>query len=164
MPAAIAGTMVTKPTGMAAWETGNPWAADQPGAFGAYLGNADGSNPDGIMITHRRTSGTEKMTNAVPGGIAAGGAWHHYAVLISSTNTTSVRMQLFIDRKTAGTWAGSYSPLATAFGNFILTIGARAGMVGPYTGLIDELRITDGLLAPGEFLYQPPKGTVMMFK
>lgn len=143
------------------WETGNPWDAAQPGSFGAYLGNAADTNPDGILIGHRRTSGTEKMINAIPNGITAGSAWHHFAVLISATNTTATRLQMFIDRKAVGTWTMSFSPVVQSFGNYAFTIGARGGLVVPYTGLIDDMRITDGFLAPEDFLYQPPKGTMV---
>ena len=141
------------------WEIGNPWDSGKPGSFGAYLNN-DGSNT--LTLAERR-DGTYRMTNAIPGGAAAG-TWHHYAALISATNTTATQIRLFIDSKAAGTaWASGYSGAATTFPNLNFTIGARQVMLYPYAGLIDELRITDGILSPEEFLYQPVKGTVLIF-
>lgn len=152
--------MATSDTVGVLWETGHPWVTYLPGSFGAYLNN-DGINT--LTLAERRAS-THGTTNAVPGGTTAG-SWHHYAVLISATNTTATQIRLFIDGEAADTaWLTYHSGVTTTFPNLTFTIGARRVDRYPYAGLIDELRITDGILSPEEFLYQPFKGTVLILR
>lgn len=80
------------------------------------------------------------------------GNWHHYAATINNSGATVV-FNLYVDGVllTEVTQVEAASP--GAFGNDFFNIGSRnAGMLFPYVGQLDEMRISDRELAPAAFL------------
>lgn len=87
--------------------------------------------------------------NSAP-GVISDGRWHHFALTIDLTKTGGEIANLYIDG-----WkqyeAEGYSAVS-GFLNTMFFIGSRANSVAKLTGELDDLRISDRVLAPWEFL------------
>ena len=94
--------------------------------------------------------------------------WHHYAVVIDRAYADTLRrITLYTDGNKVGTVDDNgTSPVADqAFLNTILSIGLRQDGGAPFVGYLDELRISEGILTPEQFLYRPAvKGTVFSIR
>jgi len=83
--------------------------------------------------------------------------WHHYAVTIDGSQAGTDRIKQYRDYQYLGAGdlqLGFFEP-SPDFANQILYLGARSGGALSYTGLLDEFRISDVLLAPGDFIPEP---------
>lgn len=120
--------------------------------YGAIVATVNSTGSDNEYASQRTGSGTfyNGVSASIPGGTTNGG-WHHYAMTLDVTNATS-HCKLYIDGSLVGTESsGGQQSLVNA--SFYL--GARSGGVAPYTGFIDELRISDQILSPSQFLIIP---------
>jgi Concanavalin A-like lectin/glucanases superfamily/PEP-CTERM motif len=104
----------------------------------------------------------------------APGVWHHYAIEINENNPTGTtigtpgtdtELLLYLDGVLLGqTQVIGATPTAVSFADAILSIGARtdAGNSLFYTGFMDEVRISTGLLAPNLFLDAIPEPSTIL--
>ena len=80
---------------------------------------------------------------------SADGDWHHYALTMDESTTTPV-VKIYVDgipMDVSGT-LGSDQP----FPNSVFTIGAFADLKKGFHGLIDEMRVSSGILSTNDFL------------
>lgn len=143
---------------VALWEqSANAFAT--AGGMGTYLNN---TGPNQIQGFIQKNAGYfQYMTNAIPDG-AASGAWHHYALEITAADLTSSGISLYVDGVLAGGYVTAGSPgTSVAFINQTLFIGARTGVAFPFTGNLDEFRISSGLLSPSEFIPEPSSAVML---
>jgi len=134
---------------------------DQNGNPGAFTGQLNpGFGPsDSVGFTNRVSDGFYRdETPAVSGGLDN---WHHYAVHVDRTldnSGTNDRIRIFLDGVfvSSDDDTGGPTSTTTAFLDDILFIGSRNNSQSKYVGLLDELRISSGLLSPDEFLNVPP--------
>ena len=86
-------------------------------------------------------------------GTICDGQWHHLAVIIDpTTDTATDSVQLYVDGVRQGVRAGWSSAGIAYLGPYRLYIGSRAGTSLPFKGMIDDVRITEGILSPSQFL------------
>ena len=81
----------------------------------------------------------------------ADGEWHHYALVIDADATGADRARLYVDGVQAASGA-----LASDFS--LPALSATFGIGAGFTGLVDDVRISNGALAPAQFL-QPADRT-----
>ena len=79
------------------------------------------------------------------------GAWHHVAVVVDPSGETSAdQLKLYVDR--VEQTVQSQKKPGTRLQPYRLFIGSRNGDSIPFSGKIDDVRISRGALAPEEFL------------
>ena len=79
--------------------------------------------------------------------------WHHIAVTIDGSESFTDRITLYVDGGDVGTYVSVESPSGLpSFLDATLFIGSRANSSVKYVGLVDELRISDVILTPDQFL------------
>ncbi len=86
----------------------------------------------------------------------ANGTWTHYAMEIDKAQTGNDRLHLYINGVEVGdnTQVASDTP---AFGNAVMYFGSRNNSQFFFDGSIDEVRISDTILAPEQFLMYVPE-------
>ena len=114
---------------------------DSKGSFYIYA-------KEGVMVKggNGRYNG-EQFDN----GDICDGQWHHIAVIVNPSGATAVdQVQLYLDgvRQTKHVQNNTGSSLSA----YRLYIGSRGGTSLPFKGKIDDVRITEGILSPSEFL------------
>ena len=136
----------------------SPDQNSNPGAFTGQLLPAYGPS-DSVGFTNPIGAGSYRdATPTISGGL---NNWHHYAVLIDrTTNNTGPndRIRMYLDGVFVSTDIDSGVPTLTTvpFLDDTLFIGSRNNTASKYVGLLDELRISSGLLDSSEFLNVPP--------
>jgi hypothetical protein len=126
----------------------SPANTNAPGTLGSAIN--DLSNE--LEIYQRGNSGTylEETTLTVTNNV-----WHHMAFILDGSETNNTRLRLFLD----GVEVGVDNPISPtgdpAARNETFYIGSRLNTQFRYVGLMDELRISDGILTPSEFLPEP---------
>ncbi|MHC1769267.1 MAG: LamG-like jellyroll fold domain-containing protein [Verrucomicrobiia bacterium] len=83
------------------------------------------------------------------------GGWHHYAFTIDTALSSSNRLNIFLDGILVTNLVARHlfdASAHTALLDDVLYIGARSGAQFFYTGSLDELRISDQILTPDQFL------------
>ena len=82
------------------------------------------------------------------------GQWHHYAGIIRpmGTNNVAEQVQFYVDGVRQDHYAQYRSPNICLTSKFLFYIGSRGNASYPFTGAIDDIRITSGVLAPSQFL------------
>ena len=91
----------------------------------------------------------------------ADGRWHHYAVTFAvnvAEGTTNTVMELWRDYASYGTSTVPGTLLLPSDKQCSFTIGANNN----FTGWVDELRISDGVLPSSAFMRRIPRGMVMI--
>ena len=90
-------------------------------------------------------------SQTAPNSFPQDGLWHHYAVSVNTLVTNlPTRLEIWVDgilqtNVTGGTGAGT-------FGVYPLFIGSRDGNAFFFSGQLDDLRISEGVLTPDQFL------------
>jgi len=74
------------------------------------------------------------------------GAWHHMAITYSSSSRLAT---MFVDYTSRGTMTTTHEAVYT---NFSLFMGRGAGSNGAFDGWLDEVRLSDTVLLPTQFL------------
>ena len=95
--------------------------------------------------------------------IAVDGMWHHVAYTIDRTRNGNSATLLYIDGVKASESTGKTGTMPALF-NDIFYIGGGAGYVSGneyWTGCIDDVRISRGILTPDQFLRYPTVGRAM---
>jgi len=140
----------------AVWEqSANLFGGTGPGAVASFINNqAPAVN---ILEVDARLFATTKAYAVVPGGVS-GGVWHHYVMEVDKNNIAS-NYKLFIDGVATGTLIDGST--GNSFINDTLYIGARSGVGFPFTGNLDEFRISSGLLSPFEFIPEPSSAALL---
>lgn len=92
----------------------------------------------------------------------ADGAWHHVAITFEKVGTDT-QVTLYRDYAAVGThtFAGG---LMTRFRDVNLMLGAGDVATAGFTGWLDELRITPGVLSPVQFLRAESFGLMMVVR
>ena len=79
------------------------------------------------------------------------GQWHHLAVVIDpTTNEVTESVRLYVDGVRQGVRSNNGGIAYLSAHRFC--IGSRNGTSFPFKGMIDDVRITEGILDPSEFL------------
>ena len=120
---------------------------ENPGAFLIDVNESAAGQVFGAFRT-----GDGYNLDATPADSASDGQWHHVALVIDASKTGSERSALYFDGAAQPTYAGFASDAWTAFRNGYLYIGSRADQGLNFVGDLDDIRISDAALAPGEFL------------
>lgn len=134
-------------------------SADQnanPGALLSFINPGFGP-ANSAAFSNRVTSGYYRDETPTLGL----DSWHHYAVQIDKDITNAGlddRVKMYIDGVFVSTDNDSGGPSTTdSFLNKVLYIGSRNNTTFKYAGLMDEFRISSGLLSTSEFLnFTPP--------
>ena len=106
------------------------------------------------LVNRRFATGADSLANE----------WRHVAVTYSRWAGTFGRWEVFLDGKSLGTVENACAPSATDGLNGRFGIGAQSDHT-PFAGLLDYWRVSDGVLAPDDFLYvNIPNGTLILFK
>ena len=84
----------------------------------------------------------------------ADGKWHHYALVIDGDATGADRARLYIDSVQAASGALASDVTVPA-------LSATFGIGTGFTGLIDDVRITSGTLAPAQFMQAEDRTEVL---
>ncbi len=79
----------------------------------------------------------------------ADGDWHHYALVIDGDAIGADQARLYVDGELAD--SGAMASGATTFLSAVFRIGGDAAGAR-FTGLIDDVRITEGALEPAQFM------------
>ncbi len=125
----------------------------------------NGNNHDGAIRSYIDSTGLLK-TSQYAGSSKYYGSntndidptqWTHYAVTMDRSLTGAAeRIKVYVDGVAAGTYVQTGNPTNDpAFINYVLYIGARNANSFYYKGLIDEMRISDQVLTPSQFLSIP---------
>ncbi|MDD5704679.1 MAG: LamG domain-containing protein [Kiritimatiellae bacterium] len=123
------------------------------GGVAIYLNN-DGKGIQSLQTLN--APGTTLIAESDPPGGTACGGWHHYAVTIDATQTytNATAMKLYID----GIYQGGQRFYLNSSGgdpasllSQVLYLGARGGSSYRFTGCLDEVRISNGILSPDTF-------------
>ena len=103
---------------------------------------------EGVMA--RTTSGGYNGERFI-GGTICDGQWHHLAVIIDpTTDVVTNSVQLYVDGVRQGVRSNNGGSANLSPRRFC--IGSRNGTSLPFKGKIDDVRITEGILSPSEFL------------
>ena len=87
------------------------------------------------------------------------GQWHHLAVIIDpTTNEVENSVQLYVDGVRQGNRSINGGIACLSAHRFC--IGSRNGTSLPFKGKIDDVRITEGILSPNEFLKARSDGSI----
>lgn len=119
----------------------NAQGAAYPGSLYLYA-------KEGVMV--RGASGRyngEKFD----AGTVCDGQWHHIAAIVNPAGATAAdKVQLFLDGvRQTGHWQNNTDSCLRPYRLFI---GSRGGTSFPFKGKIDDIRITEGVLQPSQFL------------
>jgi hypothetical protein len=117
---------------------------------GAFYFDTGEAGPTELKVS-QRTTGSSFETDQAPE--PADGAWHHYALTMDESGATPV-FKIYVDGNEADTGgqAGGIQP----FINDYFTIGAFPPSYNfEYNGLMDDLRVSTGILTPEQFLAGP---------
>ena len=127
--------------------------ATHPGAFYFDLNEIA---PGGIFTVFRTYDGhdADKTTSHV----AANGQWHHVAWVYTKGSST-IDTTLYLDGVQQEQDPVTFSTTMTALRNDTLFIGSRANREYRYVGEMDDIRISDTALVPGQFLTARTEGT-----
>jgi MYXO-CTERM domain-containing protein len=130
--------------------------ASGTGPFGAAINDQFSDDADELEF-YQRTSGFNAYLKGISDSPATpevtDGNWHHIAATIDGSETAAERIGLFVDGISVGAYVPVGSPSGTpAFQDLFFYVGSRLGTSNKYVGLIDELRISDELLTPDQFL------------
>jgi hypothetical protein len=129
-----------------------------PGVIGSAINDLGGAY---VVEGYQRTTSDTYATNTTSPVLQDGG-WHHVAITIDGSETGSDRIKLFVDAAEIGVATLSASVTAP-FLNETLYIGSRGNAELKFAGLLDELRISDAILSPDEFLIIIPEpGTLLL--
>jgi hypothetical protein len=118
------------------------------------------------MITNGYHSSDRYLTSTVPSSALTDDQWHHVAATFEyEEERDREKISLYIDGEMewSSTLAGKLSPLS---GGHCVAAGVTVRENGNTKGIIDEIRITRGVLTPDRFLcrYRRPRGTVLIFR
>jgi hypothetical protein len=131
---------------------------NEPGVFGSAI-NDIGLSLEGYQ---RGTTGTYISATSAD---VTDGNWHHVAVTIDGSETGADRIKLFVDGVDIGEFQPGFTPAGTPpFLNQTFYIGSRGNTGFKFAGSLDELRISDAVLSPSEFLIPiiPEPGSLLL--
>ena len=115
--------------------------AAYPGSFYLYA-------KEGVMV---RGSNGRYNGEKFDAGNICDGQWHHIAVIVDPAGETAAdKVQLYLDGvRQTGHWQNNTD---SCLRPYRLYVGSRGGSSFPFKGRIDDIRITEGALAPADFL------------
>lgn len=95
--------------------------------------------------------------------------WHHIAMTIQETTqedgTKKTKVSIYKDKSTTPDWEQEVGgELNYGDGNASIWLGASSSKTAFYTGLFDELKITEGVVAPADFLSFGKNGLAIILR
>ena len=119
---------------------------------GSYDGGAFIFYPDGAM-EHRTINNKPKWTGRKLQKNILDDQWHHLAAIFTPGGTSNVAEQVlfYVDGELQDIYT-QYQDGNVYLLTYTLYIGSRGGWQHSFTGLIDDVRITEGALSTNEFL------------
>jgi hypothetical protein len=118
----------------------------EPGVIGSAI-NDIGLSLEGFQ---RGVTGTYISATAFD---VTDDAWHHVAITFDGSETSDGRINLFVDGSNVGEFQPAHFPTGTpSFINGVFYVGSRGNTELQFAGNLDELRISDAVLSPSEFL------------
>ena len=137
-----------------------------PGSMRVYLNAGLGGNGPGTVAPFQELTGGGSVyrEEPLPGGMN-GNQWHHYAFQIDCTDPSETGLTFFIDGEEIGIFrsTGTLTPTSFLIAPFMIGATQSSSPYGFLNGIIDELRISAGLLAPDKFL-NAPADTVFLIR
>ena len=123
--------------------------AAYPGSFYIYA-------REGVMV---RGSNGRYNGEKFDSGSICDGQWHHLAVIVNPAGETAAdKVQLYLDGvRQTGHWQNNTDSILRPYR---LYVGSRGGTALPFKGRIDDVRITEGVLSPSQFLQSRSSGTI----
>ena len=92
-------------------------------------------------------------------GTICDGVWHHLAVIIDpTTNVVTESVRLYVDGMRQG--VRRFNDAGVVLRPHRFYIGSRGGTSFPFKGKIDDVRITEGILSPSQFLQARSAGAI----
>ena len=111
---------------------------------------------EGVMA---RTTQTGHNGEQFINGSICDGVWHHLAVIIDpTTNVVTESVRLYVDGVRQG--VRNYNDAGVVLRPHRFYIGSRNGTSFPFKGKIDDVRITEGILSPSQFLQARSAGPI----
>ena len=137
---------------------------DCDGMIMEHSPNINDNNVRGVFYLYAKEGVVVKGKNGTyngeqfDDGNVCDGQWHHIAVIVAPTTTAVDQVQLYLDgvRQTKHVHSNADSCLRP----HRLYIGSRGGTSVPFKGKIDDVRITEGVLDPSEFLQARSADTI----
>ena len=127
------------------WEHGTTSGFGTDGMM--LLRIAEGGDPNNVYFRQHNPAGNYGTTTSAP----SLSGWHEFAVTIDATNNGPGRVNLFEDYQLIAT--SSTTETAVPFLNDYFTVGSNFVPGDPnFSGLLDEMRISSGILNPSQFL------------
>lgn len=137
----------------------------------------EGSNPDARWMLYLAPGNAARMWAAIRTTVDgrtdvlfsdfstpfADGKWHHYAVTFAvnvSAGATNTVMELWRDYVSYGARTANGVLVLPSNAECAFTIGANNN----FTGWVDELRISEGVLPVSAFMRRLPRGNVVSFR
>ena len=121
---------------------------------GFYIYANDGTDGGVVARTAARGHNGERFN-----GTIRDGQWHHLAVIIDpKTDVVTNSVQLYVDGVRQGVRSNNAGNAFLSAHRFC--IGSRNGTSLPFKGKIDDVRITEGVLSPSQFLQSRSVGTI----
>lgn len=149
-----------------------PTSATSTGGQLIFEHSENGNNYTGAIRSYITSDGTLKTSQYAGSGLYYGSntndinpaQWTHYAVTMDRSLTGAAeRIKVYVDGVVAGTYNVSNGLISDpAFIDKVLYIGARNANDIYYKGLIDEMRISDQVLTPSQFLSVPEPGSASL--
>jgi hypothetical protein len=122
---------------------------NDPNVFvGAFYFDMNEASPTELKVSQKGTAGFQTDVAPYP----ADGAWHHYALTMDESGANPV-IKIYVDglQVDTGGQPGGIQP----FINDLFTIGAFGNLAYTYQGLMDDMRVSFGILTPDKFLSGP---------
>ena len=120
------------------------------------------ANADGELSLKVDTAAAEGQTHVFAGASFADGRWHHVGLQFEADGEDSVA-RLYRDAALVGTWnVTGRLPTRLRESNFMLGAGETPG--AGFTGWIDEIRVTPGVLDPSKFMTPLRRGTILVVR
>jgi hypothetical protein len=121
-------------------------------AQGAFYLDTGEAGPTSLKIS-QRTSGTSFETYQAPE--PTDGTWHHYAVTMDESGLNPV-FTIYVDGVAVGS-AGQAGGIQSFITDYFTIGGFPPGYNFLYQGMMDEMRISTGILNTGQFLSGPAR-------
>ena len=114
-------------------------------------------NKNGNAATFRLFCQTPTQTPILDAAFAfnaqpLAGAWHHLALTYTPRRNNTGTWELFVDGTSAGTATNLFYPAVLHQSHWFVLGGASSGTEA-FDGLLDCWRVTEGALAPSQFMY-----------
>jgi len=128
-----------------------------PGGIAVTINYIGGPNSIDARVLLDLDGSVSAIAAPVPGGNNPG-VWQHFALYVDTEDLSN--FQLLINGVVASGEPYPFTGIGYSLADSVFYLGDTGGGGAPYTGLIDEFRISQGLLNPDQFLNVIPEPSV----